>query len=89
MSGGRYAKGLPEFIYFVGENEWIQGPYVNPKRGSGHKQRKFKLVEVPMNEPKRKKTTLTEGKIKGNIKPPPDIDKADVLPPPAPQPLNK
>jgi hypothetical protein len=53
MSGGRSTKQLPEFVYFVGEGEWIQGPYVNPKKG--RQNRKFKITEVPMDEPKTKK----------------------------------
>jgi len=56
MSGGRYAKGLPEFIYFVcngnTEDDWVQGPYVRPQKYSTN--RKFKLVEVPMDKPKIK-----------------------------------
>lgn len=54
MSGGRFAKGVPEFVYFIGRgDDWVQGPYVNAK--SGYTNRKFKLVEVPMDEPKSKK----------------------------------
>lgn len=53
MSGGRMTKKLPEYVYFVGEGEWISGPYVNPQRG--RKNRKFKLTEVQMDEPKKKK----------------------------------
>jgi len=49
----RYTKKIPEFIYFIGDGEWIQGPYINPKRGS--KNRKFKITEVPMDEPKTKR----------------------------------
>lgn len=52
MSGGRFTKQIPEFVYFVGENGWIQGPYVRPQRG--YKNRKFKITEVPMDEPKKK-----------------------------------
>ena len=51
----RYTKKIPEFIYFIGEGEWIQGPYINPKRG--YENRKFKITEVPMDEPKNKKKT--------------------------------
>lgn len=40
----RYTKKIPEFVYFVGEGEWIQGPYVNKPRTSS-KIRKFKLTE--------------------------------------------
>jgi len=47
----RYTKSIPEFVYFVGEGEWIQGPYVKPQRGSVN--RKFKLTEV-IEEPKEK-----------------------------------
>lgn len=53
MSGGRYAKQLPTHIYFVGEGEWIQGPYVRPKKG--YKNIKFLITEIPMDEPKPKK----------------------------------
>jgi hypothetical protein len=53
MSGGRYTKKTPEFVYFIGDDgDWIMGPYVNPK--SGYENRKFKLTEVPMDAPKRK-----------------------------------
>lgn len=48
----RFAKGQPEFVYFWGEGEWVNGPYVNPQRG--RECRKYKLVEVPMDEPKKK-----------------------------------
>lgn len=51
---GRYTKSIPEFVYFVGEGEWLQGPYVAPKKGNCV-NRKFKLTEVPMDEPKKKK----------------------------------
>jgi hypothetical protein len=55
MSGGRFTKKTPEYVYFIGEDGgWIQGPYVNPKKG--RKNRKFLLTEVPMDEPKTKKT---------------------------------
>jgi len=55
MSGGRYTKKTPEFVYFIGDDgDWIQGPYVNPK--SGYENRKFKLTEVPMDKPKPKKS---------------------------------
>lgn len=53
MSGGRMTKKLPEYVYFVGEGEWISGPYVNPQRGS--KNRKFKIIEVKIDEPKKNK----------------------------------
>lgn len=52
MSGGRMTKQIPEFVYFIGEGEWVSGPYVNPKRGC--KNRKFKITEVQMDEPKNK-----------------------------------
>jgi len=51
--GTRFTKKLPTHIYFVGEGEWIQGPYVNPKKGSNN--RKFLITEVPMDEPKKEK----------------------------------
>lgn len=46
MSGGRYAKKRPEFIYFIGDDnqEWLSGPYVKPQ--SGRINRKFRLVEI-------------------------------------------
>jgi hypothetical protein len=53
MSGGRYTKKTPEFVYFIGyDGDWIQSPYVNPK--PGYDNRKFKLTEVLMDEPKKK-----------------------------------
>lgn len=48
----RYTKSIPEYVYFWGTGEWIQGPFVRPQL---HREnRKFKLVEVPMDEPKKK-----------------------------------
>ena len=44
--GSRYTKSIPEFIYFVGEGEWLQGPYVTKQSSKNRKVRKFKLVEV-------------------------------------------
>jgi hypothetical protein len=49
----RYTKKIPEYVYFVGEGEWIQGPFVNPK--PGRVNRKFLVTEVPMDLPKVKK----------------------------------
>ena len=50
MSGGRYTKNIPEFIYFIGEDgDWIQGPYVNKPSYKGN-SRKFKLIEVTEKE---------------------------------------
>lgn len=54
----RYTKKIPEFVYFVGEGEWIQGPFVNPKRGRPN--RKFKLTEIIEEEKKD-----TQSKPKG------------------------
>jgi len=51
---GRYTKGIPEFVYFVGghdKSEWAMGPFVRPR--SGNVNRKFKLVEVE-NVPRKK-----------------------------------
>jgi hypothetical protein len=66
MSGGRWLKNrIPEFLYFVGEDgkagedKWIMGPYVKPRRG-GNTNRKFKLIEVPMDEPKIRKVRNEE-----------------------------
>lgn len=42
----RYTKSIPEFIYFVGEGEWIKGPYVTKQSNKNRTVRKFKLVEV-------------------------------------------
>jgi hypothetical protein len=54
---GRATKKIPEFIYFVGDgNYWIQGPYVNPKKG--YINRKFKLVEV-LEEPIKKVAVIS------------------------------
>ena len=52
MGSSRYTKKIPEHIYFVGTGEWIEGPFVNPKKG--YTNRKFALTEVPMDEPKTK-----------------------------------
>ena len=48
----RYTKEIPQYVYFWGEGEWIQGPYVKPQRGRTNK--KFLLTEVPMDEQKIK-----------------------------------
>lgn len=40
----RYTKSIPEYVYFVGEGEWIQGPYVKPQKGRVN--RKFKITEI-------------------------------------------
>lgn len=41
----RYTKKIPEYVYFVIQNdEWVMGPYVNPK--PYEKNIKFKLTEV-------------------------------------------
>jgi hypothetical protein len=45
----RFTKNIPEYIYFVGEGEWVSGPYVRPQRGL--KNRKFRIEEVPMEVP--------------------------------------
>lgn len=42
----RYTKKIPMYVYFVGDGEWIQGPYVNPQKGRVN--RKFLLTEVPI-----------------------------------------
>lgn len=42
----RYTKKIPPYVYFVGDGEWIQGPYVNPQKGRVN--RKFLLTEVPI-----------------------------------------
>ena len=52
----RFTKGIPEYVYFVGEGEWVQGPFVHPRPNC----RKFKLVEIPMdNIPKAMVIDLT------------------------------
>jgi len=52
MGSSRYTKKIPEYVYFVGTSGWIEGPFVNPKKG--YTNRKFLLTEVPMDEPKNK-----------------------------------
>ena len=42
--GSRYTKNIPEYVYFVGSGEWIQGPYVKPQKG--RENIKFKITEV-------------------------------------------
>lgn len=59
----RYTKGIPEFIYMIGgddETVWSEGPFIHPKKGRAN--RKFKLIEVPMDEPKAKKNENTTKK---------------------------
>lgn len=35
---------IPKFVYFtLGDNGWVNGPYINPKKG--YINRKFKLTE--------------------------------------------
>jgi len=58
---GRYTKSIPEHIYFCGSGEWIEGPYVHPKRGNNN--RKFKLVEVLMDKPKKKKSAKITSEV--------------------------
>ena len=62
----KYCKGIPEHVYLVEEGAWTAGPFVKPQ--SGRINRKFKLVEVPMDEPKSKKTKKTK-KPKGVLLP--------------------
>lgn len=50
----RYTKSIPEFVYFVGEGEWIQGPYVTKQSNKNKTVRKFKLVEVIIEKRKGK-----------------------------------
>ena len=45
--GSRFTKKIPEYVYFWGEGEWVQGPYVKPQ--SGRTNKKFKLSEVTDN----------------------------------------
>ena len=47
----RYTKKIPEFVYFWGTGEWIQGPYVHPQPGRDN--RKFKLTEVTDGKAKK------------------------------------
>jgi hypothetical protein len=47
---GRYTKSIPEFVYFIGDSGWIEGPFVHPK--SGRINRKFKLTEIIDTEQK-------------------------------------
>ncbi len=49
----RFAKKQPEYVYFWGTGEWVQGPYVKPHPGRDN--RKYLLTEVPMDLPKVKK----------------------------------
>ena len=49
----RYTKSIPEFIYFVGDGEWIQGPYVKPQKG--YDNRKFKIQEIKEEKKKNPK----------------------------------
>ena len=59
MSGGRFTKEIPEFVYFVGQDgNWVQGPYVTKKTGPD--ARKFKLVEIK-DEPKPEKKKKNVG----------------------------
>lgn len=64
MSGGRYTKSIPEHVYFIGEGEWVQGPYVNRPRHQGN-VRKFALTEVE-NEVPEKKPHKKDGKVSGH-----------------------
>lgn len=54
--GSRYTKRIPEFVYLVEQGEWTAGPFVKPQKGTTN--RKFKLVEVPMDKPKEKKLKM-------------------------------
>jgi len=45
MSGGRWTKKIPEYVWFIDhDDDWVQGPYVNKPRYATN-LRKFKLVE--------------------------------------------
>jgi hypothetical protein len=58
MMSGRYAKGIPKFIYFIGSGEdWVMGPYVKPQRG--HINRKFILVEVEKEDKTHKRSATS------------------------------
>lgn len=48
MIGKRFTKQIPEFIYFIGEGEWVMGPYVRPQRNKPN--RKFKITQVSTDE---------------------------------------
>ena len=50
---GKFSKGVPEYIYFIGGYEWLYGPYLKPKEGRVN--RKFKLIEVEIDEQKTEK----------------------------------
>lgn len=39
----RFTKKKPEFVYFWGSGEWIQGPYMNPQKGRDNI--KYKLMD--------------------------------------------
>lgn len=56
----RYTSKIPEYVYFVGgepfspnDHNSVAGPYVHPQRGGAN--RKFKIIEVLMDQPKTKK----------------------------------
>lgn len=42
---GKYTKQTPNYVYYVGkigEGGWIEGPFVNPKRG--YENHKYKVI---------------------------------------------
>lgn len=55
--GSRYTKGIPEFVYLIVQHDgWTAGPFVKPQKGK--ENRKFQLIEVPMDKPKEKKLKM-------------------------------
>lgn len=67
----KYCKGIPEYVYLVEEGAWTAGPFVKPQ--PDRTNRKFKLVEVPMDEPKKKKSKEDSYKVP----PPPKAEGCD------------
>jgi hypothetical protein len=67
MSGGRWAKKVPEKIYFIGKDgDWVQGPYVNKPKGykeEDERLRVFKLSEEGKDAKESKDDLEKENKI--------------------------
>lgn len=47
---GKWCKKVPDYVYFTGNGEWLQGPYVNKPKGKVHSLQVFKLISISEEE---------------------------------------
>lgn len=57
----RFTKKKPDFVYFWGSGEWLQGPYMNPQKGRDNI--KFKLINDEQISANQKLISLLESQI--------------------------